>query len=142
MLQGHVTASAWVFDRSRTRVLLTHHVKLGRWLQLGGHADGDTDVLSVAIREVLEESGLTRCSVLTRQIFDIDIHEIPQYGSVPAHKHYDVRFLIEADASEILVPTDESHEVRWVDLEKVAQFTQEESILRMLEKSKKWRDTP
>lgn len=117
-------------------------MKLGRWLQLGGHADGDTDVLSVAIREVLEESGLTRCSVLTRQIFDIDIHEIPQYGSVPAHNHYDVRFLIEADASEILVPTDESHEVRWVDLEKVAQFTQEESILRMLEKSKKWRDTP
>ena len=65
-LSGHLTGSAWIVDASRTRTLLTHHRKLDKWLQLGGHADGDPDLLAVALREGREESGLTRLRPVTR----------------------------------------------------------------------------
>lgn len=70
-LQGHLTGSAWVVDRTRTQTLLTHHRKLDKWLQLGGHADGDPDLLAVALREAREESGLTQLRTTATEIFDM-----------------------------------------------------------------------
>ena len=94
------------------RVLLAHHRKLGRWLQPGGHSDGDPDTLAVALREAREESGLD-VRALDDAIFDIDVHRIPARGREPAHLHFDVRFLVQAEHDRFRV-SDESHALAWV----------------------------
>ena len=81
---GHVTGSAWLVDASGERVLLTHHRKLNKWLQLGGHSDGHPIPLEVALREATEESGVEVEPVAT-ELFDVDIHEIPARKSDPTH---------------------------------------------------------
>lgn len=132
---GHVTASALVLDESGERALFTLHAKLGRWLQLGGHADGNADLLAVACREATEESGLPVAPVWSEPI-DVDVHAIPAWRDEPAHRHYDVRFLLRAQG---MAPTAtaESLALRWVPLDAVATLTQEESILRLVAKG--WR---
>ncbi len=122
-------------DAGRTRTLLTHHRKLGLWLQLGGHADGDPDLAAVAMREAREESGLTRLRLVGPTIFDLDRHLIPERKGVPAHWHFDLRFLIEADPGEALVVSDESHDLAWVELPRVTALNPEESLARMVRKT-------
>jgi 8-oxo-dGTP pyrophosphatase MutT (NUDIX family) len=109
---GHLTGSAWLVDRAGGRVLLTHHRKLGRWLQLGGHADGDPDLAGVALREAAEESGLAGL-VVEPDVFDLDRHWIPERGGEPGHWHYDVRFVVRATVSEDFVVSGESHALAW-----------------------------
>ena len=133
---GHVTGSAWVVNNRKTHVLLTHHRKLNRWLQLGGHADGEPDVLNVALREVREESGLENVEPLTDKIFDIDIHSIPARGDDPEHFHYDIRYAMHAKESEDYVVSKESHDLSWIDIEKLSDITDEKSMLRM---ARKWK---
>jgi 8-oxo-dGTP pyrophosphatase MutT (NUDIX family) len=135
---GHITGAAWIVNPLRTHVLLTHHRKLNKWLQPGGHADGDTDIMRVAIREAQEESGIPAFIPLSDEIFDIDIHEIPPHKNIPRHLHYDIRFLLEADMKTEIKASDESHEIRWIHLDRVTEYTRESSILRMLRKTKKW----
>ncbi|MFT3831606.1 MAG: NUDIX hydrolase [Opitutaceae bacterium] len=135
-LEGHLTGSAWVVDPARTRVVLTHHRKLDRWLQLGGHADGETDLLGVALREAREEAGLTRLRALGEVVFDVDRHRIPARGGIPEHWHLDLRFLVEADPAEPLVISDESHAVAWVPLCEVERLNPSESMLRMVRKTR------
>jgi 8-oxo-dGTP pyrophosphatase MutT (NUDIX family) len=132
---GHLTGSAWILDPTRTRTLLTHHRKLEKWLQLGGHADGDPNLLAVALREAAEESGLTRLRVVATEIFDVDRHWIPERKGEPAHYHYDLRFVIEADPAEPLVVTNESKELAWVNVADVTALNSEESMARMVRKT-------
>ena len=128
---GHFTGSAWLVDRTGGRVLLTHHRKLNKWLQLGGHADGDGDLARVALREAEEESGLGDL-VVEPAIFDLDRHMIPARGNEPAHWHYDVRFVVRANGSEMFVVTDESHELAWRDIAAVEHDASlDESLRRM-----------
>lgn len=134
-LTGHLTGSAWIVDPTRTWALLTHHRKLDKWLQLGGHADGDPDLWSVALREAREESGLTRLSWLSKEIFDLDSHEIPERKGIQAHVHHDLRFLFEADPNEPLTVTDESKQLSWVRLDQVVALNAEESLARMVRKT-------
>ncbi len=134
-LTGHLTGSAWITDPKGTRTLLTHHRKLDKWLQLGGHADGDTDLLAVALKEAREESGLTRFRVRQAEVFDVDRHEIPERKGVPAHWHLDLRFWLEADPAEPLVVSDESHDLAWVAIKEVERLNPEESMLRMVRKT-------
>ena len=101
-------------DRQRT--LLTHHRKLGKWLQLGGHADGDPDLLAVALREAREESGLSGLTALDTRLFDVDRHWIGSRGHEPGHWHHDFRFIIEADPAEALTLSQESKALSWVDI--------------------------
>ena len=132
---GHLTGSAWIVDASRRRALLTHHRKLDKWLQPGGHADGDPDLLAVALREAREETGLTRLKAVSTEIFDVDRHWIPTRGDMRGHWHLDLRFLIEADAEEELIVSDESRDLMWVELDRVAVLNPEESMLRLVRKT-------
>ncbi|MBN2017843.1 MAG: NUDIX hydrolase [Candidatus Cloacimonetes bacterium] len=134
-LPGHVTGSAWILDSSRKKVLMTHHIKLEKWLQLGGHADGSGDILSVALREAEEESGLHSVKPLSFYIFDVDVHAIPERKNFPNHFHYDVRFLFDADETEPFRVSDESFNLQWINIEDVRRFNDEDSILRLVEKS-------
>jgi 8-oxo-dGTP pyrophosphatase MutT (NUDIX family) len=130
-LAGHLTASAFVTDRERRHLLLIHHKALGRWLQPGGHADGDPDLLAVARREVHEETGLDALQPVTTRPFDLDIHAIPERKGIPAHLHYDVRFLFEADSGSVLQGDErEVHGAVWVPLDDPADLNLDESVLR------------
>jgi 8-oxo-dGTP pyrophosphatase MutT (NUDIX family) len=111
---GHFTGSCWLINRDGTKFLLTLHRKIGRWLQLGGHADGDHDLARVALKEAREESGLQNIELLSDEIFDLGVHWILEYRGVPAHYHYDVRFLMKTtdDEGDIQI-SDESNDLRW-----------------------------
>lgn len=139
LLKGHVTASAWVMNHDLTAALLIHHVKLDKWLQPGGHCDGDPDTLRVAVKECLEETGLETLPVTTN-IFDVDIHEISQRKDIPAHLHYDIRYLLRTEQdAQITANETETNQVLWVPLNEVADYTTEESVLRMLAKTAAFR---
>ena len=128
---GHFTGSAWLVSADGRRVLLTHHRKLARWLQLGGHADGDTDLARVALREAEEESGLSGL-LLEGGIFDLDRHAIPARGSEPEHWHYDVRFVVRATGSETFAVSEESLELAWKPVADIAaDGSADESMRRM-----------
>ncbi len=136
LLIGHLTGSAWVVDRERQYALMTHHRKLNLWVQLGGHCEDDVSMNAAAYREACEESGLTEVSFISDSIFDIDIHAIPARRDEPAHDHYDVRYAFEADRHAPLIVSSESKELAWVALDEIEKLTQEESVLRMVRKTK------
>lgn len=131
---GHFTGSAWLLNKDRSHALLMHHAKLNRWLQLGGHCDGNANILEVAIREAQEESGITNITFLSQDLFDIDIHLIPERGNEKAHYHYDVRFLLGVNSDEQIVQNRESKELRWIPRDKKELPTDNPSILRMFHK--------
>lgn len=131
---GHITASAWITDRERAHVLLTHHRRLDRWLQLGGHVDEGERILDAALREAHEESGLLEIKPVSTEIFDIDIHPIPPKKNEAAHEHYDVRFLLDADRAVPLTVSSESKDLRWVSVEQVPTLNPDESMARMAAK--------
>jgi 8-oxo-dGTP pyrophosphatase MutT (NUDIX family) len=140
---GHLTASAWIVSRESRSVLLTHHRKLDRWLQLGGHTDGETDVLSAALREAREESGLVDFVTFPPggggEILDVDVHEIPARGDEPRHEHHDVRFLFEASESVPIRRQEvESKAMRWFRIEELGDTLAEESLARMARKANGW----
>lgn len=134
-LEGHFTGSAWLVSADGERVLLTHHRKLGRWLQLGGHADGDMDLSRVALREAEEESGLTGLTVEPLP-FDLDRHRIPARGSEPEHWHYDVRYVVRAGANEAFEVSEESHALAWRSIREIAENASSDESLRRM--ARKW----
>lgn len=135
--EGHITASAWVVLPASQKVLLMHHRKLDRWLQPGGHADGDENLAGVALREAHEESGLCSLRLLKPQMFDVDVHTIPARPDQAEHLHYDVRYLLTADPRESLNPDpSESKGFEWIAWNRVSERVQHEaSILRLLQKT-------
>jgi 8-oxo-dGTP pyrophosphatase MutT (NUDIX family) len=137
-LPGHITGSSWVVNGARTKALLVHHAKLNKWVQPGGHADGEENILNVALREAEEETGLKRLAPVN-SIFDIDVHLIPARKDFPEHYHHDIRFLVVADEEERIVVSDESHDVKWISLDELENYTKERSVLRIMEKLlQKW----
>ena len=135
LLTGHVTGSALVLDSNRQRVLLTHHRKLNKWLQPGGHADGDSDVMNVGMREALEETGLAVIKPMTDKLLDVDIHLSPAHRDGPEHFHYDCRFLLGSGGSDTFTVSGESNDLAWVSMDRITDYTTDESILRMIEKA-------
>ncbi len=134
-LPGHITGSAWVVDPSHRQALLVHHAKLNKWVQPGGHADGDENILQVALREAEEETGLKNLRVVSTTPFDVDIHLIPKRTDFPEHFHFDIRFLLEASLDDKIIVSDESHDVKWITLESLEDYNPERSVLRMKIKS-------
>ena len=109
---GHLTGSALVVDATGSRTLLMLHRKLGRWFQPGGHADGDTNLAAVALKEAREETGLTGLRVLPVAI-DVDVHTVHPPAEAP-HLHLDTRFLVVAPADAVEEANEESLALRWV----------------------------
>lgn len=132
---GHVTGSAWVVSADGREVILTHHKKLNKWIQLGGHCDGDSDVLQVALREAEEESGIENLQAVSSDIFDLDVHLVPEFKNVAAHFHFDTRFVFCATNDQPLKISEESHDLAWVHIERISELSSDESLLRM---ARKW----
>ena len=143
--QGHITGAAIVMNPTLDQTLLTLHAKLGLWLQLGGHSDGDPLTPSVAMREAVEESGLEELSFLSYEkvfgpgitsplILDLDVHTIPARKTEPEHLHYDVRYLIIARAPEKIALSSESTALAWHPTGKVVELGCGRSLLRPLDK--------
>lgn len=130
-LEGHLTASALVLDSRGERVLLTFHRKLGKWLQLGGHCDGDADLAAVALREAIEESGIEDLAIDPMPI-DLDIHPIPARKGEPEHLHLDTRFLVHAADGAIERASEESIQLRWFTRAEAAALDVDESVRRLL----------
>src|SRR3984957_6245094 len=97
---GHITASAWLLNKDNSKALLMHHAKLDKWFQLGGHCDGNPDVLAVAIKEAQEESGINNICAVNQNIFDIDVHLIPANHKEKKHFNYDIRFLLQVHGDQ------------------------------------------
>ena len=132
---GHITGAALITYYSGSKALLTHHAKLDRWLQLGGHADGNPNIVEVSTSEAQEESGLSSIQLVSKQIFDLDVHLIPSNHKETAHLHYDIRFLFQADEHEKLHVSSESKNLKWLLYNALADYTQHNtSIIRMAEK--------
>lgn len=136
---GHFTGSCWLVSADGARVLLMHHRKLDRWLQPGGHADGDRDLARVALREAQEETGVVGLRV-EGGIFDIDRHRIPARANEPDHWHYDVRYVIRAREDERFTINPESHALAWRSVTEVADDTNLDASLRRM--ARKWLDRP
>lgn len=131
---GHMTGSAWLLNPAGDKALLTLHHNLQRWMQTGGHADGDPDTLRVALREAEEESGISGILPESTEIFDIDIHLIPARPAKgePAHYHYDVRYLLRAPHEDFAI-SEESDALAWWTEQDFATRTDEldEAVRRM-----------
>jgi 8-oxo-dGTP pyrophosphatase MutT (NUDIX family) len=127
--EGHLTGSALVVDPRASRALLMLHRKLGKWLQMGGHADGDGDLARVALREVAEESGLADAR-LTGGPVDLDVHRVEPPGEL-AHLHLDVRFVAVVPPEAVPVANHESRELRWFPLVELAHGADEPGMRRL-----------
>jgi len=134
-LKGHITAGALIVDKN-CNVLLNHHKALDKWIHFGGHSDGDSNSLNVAKREILEETGISNFDDMNGQIFDIDVHIIPENPAKkePAHYHYDIRFLFVAKNTDFQI-SDESLDVKWLPIEEAKKLVTDLSMIRMLEKA-------
>lgn len=143
---GHVSSSAWVLNKAHTRVLMAYHNIFQNYAWLGGHADGDTDLLHVAMKETMEESGVTHVKPLLTDFFDVCAMfvapHIKRGAFVASHTHYNVTYLLEADETDpLFVAEGENSDVKWVPLTDVAAVAKEPHMLpiycRLIEKSLK-----
>ena len=134
---GHMTGSAWLLNPAGDKALLTLHHNLQRWMQTGGHADSDPDLLRVALREAEEESGISGISPISPEIFDIDIHLIPARPGrgEPAHYHYDVRYLLRAPHERFSISPESDALAWWGAADFATRATElDTSVLRMASK--------
>lgn len=142
-LIGQITGSAWIVNPEHTKALLIHHKKLNQWLQIGGHIEEtDQTIEDTVLREIKEESGLTKLNLLSSSIYDIDIHTIPQKNEVAEHLHFDIRLLVEADENENLLPQNEEIlGIQWYSLQEIRNLIKNstsinQSMIRMIDKMK------
>jgi len=140
-LSGHITGSGYLFNTDFSKVLLTHHKFLNKWLMFGGHSDGDENTFNVATRETCEESGINNFQPIQNSIFDVDTHRIPENKkkNEPEHYHYDIRFAFSTDNEQFII-SDESNELRWFTLEEFMQLDRSECGQRIAQKWRALRD--
>ena len=139
-LKGHFTGSCLLANPETGKFVLTHHRKLGLWLQLGGHCDGDENIASVAYKEAEEESGLTNLNFSPKTIvegnplpLDFDIHVVPKSKKDPEHLHLDVRFLIETKETDLKI-SDESLDLKWFSPKEAEKVTDEANLIKLIRK--------
>tara|TARA_B100000029_G_scaffold515641_1_gene623690 strand:+ start:1392 stop:1931 length:540 start_codon:yes stop_codon:yes gene_type:complete len=126
---GHLTASALVIDPVNRNILLLYHKKLKKWLQPGGHADGDGDLARVALREATEETGIVGL-LLVEPPIDLDVHKVSPPNE-DSHQHYDLRYLILAPSKADPVGNSESEKLRWVSVSDFSDMQADTSLYRL-----------
>lgn len=99
----HITCSSWIINNDNNKILLVHNKKHNKWLQAGGHMEDGETFLECAIREGIEETGLSDLYLLSNDIFDIDIHKIPEKGNEQEHYHFDIRFIAKTNLEQIVI---------------------------------------
>lgn len=127
---GHLTGSALVLDDAAERTLLVLHAKLRRWLQPGGHADGDHELAGVALREATEETGIDGLRVLVPAV-DLDVHHVDHGDALGGHLHLDLRFVVVAPRGALPRGNHESLDLRWVDRDGLLDLADEDGLLRL-----------
>ena len=127
---GHLTGSALVFNSDATETLLLFHTKLQRWLQPGGHADGEANLARVALKEATEETGIEGLEIVDPAV-DIDIHNVAPEGAEPI-LHYDVRFVVIAPQGAQPVGNHESEDIKWVSLDDLDDYDLDEGHHRLI----------
>ena len=120
----HITASAWIVNRSRTKALMAYHNIMQSWAWLGGHADGETDLLQVALKEAREESGVRNIRPISKDLFSVEMLTVEGHVKrgqyVNSHLHLNATYLLEADETDALfVKADENSGVKWIPLDEV-----------------------
>ena len=130
---AHFTTSAWIVNKKRDKVLMIYHNIYNSWAWVGGHSDGDEDLLHVIKKEIEEETGLINVNLLKNGIYGLNIVTVDSHikrgNIVNSHLHFDVEYLFEADESESLrIKEDENSDVKWVDINKVEEYTTEEKM--------------
>lgn len=134
---AHFTGSALIIEPETHSILLNHHRALNKWLQFGGHCDGNENIFEVAYREAVEESGITSLKTLSQTFVDLDIHPIPANPKrkEPAHFHYDVRFVFAASRKTDLHISDESHALKWFSLTEIKNLRLDQNLIRLIDKA-------
>ena len=135
----HFTASSWIVNKERTKVLMIYHNIYQSWAWTGGHSDGDENLLHVALKEAQEETGLQNLKVLKQDIYSLEIVtvdcHIKRGKFVPSHLHLDCCYLFEADENEPLrIKEDENSGVKWIDINKVTEVTNEPKMIPIYQK--------
>nr|WP_294487835.1 NUDIX hydrolase [uncultured Anaerosporobacter sp.] len=130
---AHMTASSWIVNKDRTKVLMIFHNIYQSWAWTGGHADGEDNLRNVAIRETMEETGIKNIKPLQEDIFSLELlcvdGHVKRGKYVSSHIHINVTYLLEADESEALsIKEDENSGVRWIDIDAAVQISNEENM--------------
>lgn len=133
---GHITTSSFVLTYSLDAVLLMHHKKIDKWLLIGGHTDGEGNLLEAALKQVRIESGISGIMPVRTSIFDIDAHIVPERKNEPEHWHFDIRFLLKAPKNARYLGNNEAQVLKWVRLDEIHKYSDELSVLRMADKVK------
>lgn len=139
---GHITCSAWVVDPSLSRTILVLHRRLGRWIQPGGHIEPFETPFEGARREALEETGLHELFPAGESLFHVSVHPFPEGKDGPAHLHYDLSYFFFAPEAGPLIAPPETEGAAWVELDRIADYTEEATIIDMVEKTAAQRGRP
>lgn len=129
----HFTASNWIVNKEKTKILMAYHNIYKSWAWTGGHADGESNLLNVALKEAEEETGLKNLKVLSEGIFSLQILTVDSHIKrgkfISSHLHLDCCFLLEADENEMLkIKEDENSGVKWIDIDKAVEMSNEENM--------------
>lgn len=136
---GHFTASSWVVNKERTKVLMLYHNIYQSWTWSGGHADGETDLLGTAMRELKEETGVKNIKILSEDIFSLEIAPVDGHIKrgkyVPSHLHLNLTYLFEVDEDEeTRIKEDENSGVKWINIEDIEKISTEKFMINWIYK--------
>jgi len=132
----HFVSSAWVMNKAKTKVLMVYHKIYNSWMWTGGHADGEGDLLKVAIKEAKEETNIKSLSITSGDIYMMDILSAPEHyrkgKKVLAHAHLSVAYLLEADENELIsIQEDENSAVSWIEIDEITKYATRESMCKL-----------
>jgi 8-oxo-dGTP pyrophosphatase MutT (NUDIX family) len=135
----HMTSTAFVINKKRDKVLMVHHNIFNSWSLTGGHADGEADLLAVALKEAKEETGIRNISPVILDIFSLDVLSVVGHIKngeyISAHLHLSMAYLLEADENDVLtVKVDENSAVKWIPIDQVSKYSNEPHMIKVYDK--------